>query len=159
LHTNPRMCSDPVVTMADPFPVCLNRRSNNSTASRRLRVLIAEDNPDSALSLSMLLDLYGHAVELAADGAAALEKAASFTPDVVLLDIGLPVLSGYDVARQLAASVDKKPWLIALTGYGDAEHKQRCIEAGIDLHLLKPADLDYLRILLLQRRQALGLTE
>jgi two-component system, chemotaxis family, CheB/CheR fusion protein len=143
--------------MADSLPVDLNGHSNNSTPSRRLRILIVDDNPDAALGLGMLLDHYGHAVELAADGSAALEKAASFAPDVLLLDIGLPRLNGYDVARQVRASGDKKPLLIAVTGYCDAE--QRCVEAGFDAHLLKPADLEYLQSLLLQRRQALGLTE
>jgi CheY-like chemotaxis protein len=83
----------------------------------------------------------------------------SKSSNVVLLDIGLPVLSGYNVAQQLAALGDKKPLLIAVTGYSDAEHRKRCIEAGFDVHLLKPADLEYLQSLLVQRRQALGLTE
>jgi CheY-like chemotaxis protein len=126
---------------------------------RPLRVLMAEDNADSALSMGMLLRLFGHQVEHVREGLAALRKMESFGADVVMLDIGLPKMDGYNVARQILASCKKKPLLIAVTGYGDAEHKERCIEVGFDFHLLKPADPEYLRILLLQRRQALGLTE
>ncbi len=132
---------------------------DEAVSGRRLRVLMAEDNADSALSMGMLLRLFGHEVEHVRDGLAALHKMESFDPDVVILDIGLPKLDGYDVARHILAPGKKKPLLIAVTGYGDAEHKKRCIEVGFDFHLLKPADPQYLETLLANHRRALGLTD
>jgi CheY-like chemotaxis protein len=125
--------------------------------TRPLRVLMAEDDADSAFSMGMLLRLFGHEVEHVPDGLAALRKMESFGPDVVMLDIGLPKMDGYDVARQILASGKKRPLLIAVTGYRDAEHKKRCIEVGFDIHLLKPADPEYLQILLAKHRRALGM--
>src|SRR5438105_4057607 len=87
-----------------------------------LRILIVEDNIDSAVSMAILLRMYDHAVEIAANGPIALEKVRMDKPDVVLLDLGLPGMSGYDVARQLSVRRPRKtPLLIAVTGYGMAE--------------------------------------
>src|SRR5690242_9513440 len=104
-----------------------------------LRILIAEDYADAAESMATLLRMYGHDVEIAANGPTALEKARTDKPDVVLLDLGLPGMSGYDVARQLSEHRPRKtPLLIAVTGFGQEDDRRHAAEAGIDLHLLKP---------------------
>jgi CheY-like chemotaxis protein len=114
-----------------------------------LRILIAEDNADSAVSMAMLLRMYGHDVEIAANGPTALEKARRVKPDVVLLDIGLPGMTGYDVARQLSDHPPRKtPLLIAVTGFGQEVDRRHSAEAGFDLLLLKPVDPDQLRVIL-----------
>jgi CheY-like chemotaxis protein len=110
-------------------------------ANGRNRILIADDNYDSATSLSILLNHAGYEVRTAGDGIQALETAEQFRPDIVLLDIGMPQLNGYDVARRLR----NQPWgqrvlLIAITGWGGADHRQQTTEAGFDHHLTKPVD-------------------
>ena len=122
-----------------------------------LRILIAEDHADCALSLAILLPMHGHEVEMAANGPSALEKARTDNPDVVLLDIGLPGMSGYEVSRQLTAHRPRKtPLLIAVTGFGQEEDRRNSAESGIDLHLLKPIDTDELRALLKRFHQFLA---
>jgi CheY-like chemotaxis protein len=106
-----------------------------------LRILVVDDHPDSAASLAMLLRLTGSEVRTAQDGAEALAVAAEFRPRVVLLDIGLPKLDGYSVARAIRA----EPWgsgmtLIALTGWGQDSDRLRSQDAGFDHHLVKPVD-------------------
>jgi CheY-like chemotaxis protein len=107
-----------------------------------LRILVVEDLDDAAQSLSMLLRIHGHQVEVAPDGPGALEAARRFGPDVVLLDIGLPgALDGWAVARRLRQMPwPKQPLLVAVTGYGQERDHRASEEAGIDLHLVKPAD-------------------
>lgn len=110
-------------------------------ARKGLHILIVEDNPDSAFSTALLLRLYGHEVRMVHDGRAALQVIGEDPPDVVLLDIGLPGLDGWEVARQIRRPPEqKKPFLIAITGYGQEEDRRRSAEAGIDLHLVKPVD-------------------
>ena len=122
-----------------------------------LRILIAEDNTDGAVSMAMLLRIYGHDVEIAANGPTALEKARTDKPDVVLLDLGLPGMSGYDVARQLSKHRPRKtPLLIAVTGFGREEDRRHSAEAGIDLHLLKPVNPDELQAVLKRFQQLLA---
>ncbi len=105
------------------------------------RVLVVEDNVDTAESLAILLRLKGHEVQVAYDGPAALERARSFHPDVILLDIGLPGLDGYQVASKLRQRRrTAKTLLIALTGYGQEEDQLLAQEAGFDHHLTKPVD-------------------
>jgi CheY-like chemotaxis protein len=114
-----------------------------------LRVLIAEDNADSATSLGMLLRLYGHEVELAADGVSACQAVQSSPPDVVLLDIGLPKMNGWQVANYIRKQcTSKRPFIIAVTGYGSPTDRLRSQQAGIDLHLVKPADPEELQYIL-----------
>src|SRR5581483_7081090 len=108
-------------------------------------VLVVEDNEDARDSLRKLLALDGHIVYEAADGRAGVETALAKTPDVVVLDIGLPQLDGYEVARILRTRLGARVKLIALTGYGQPEDARRAREAGFDLHMTKPADLDKLR--------------
>jgi len=106
-----------------------------------LRILVVEDYLDAAQCMGILLRLFGHEVQLAADGPTALDKARQQPPDVVLLDIGLPGMNGYKVAEQLAALGGKqRPYLIAITGFGQEKDRHRSQEVGINLHLVKPVD-------------------
>lgn len=107
------------------------------------RVLVVDDNIDSADSLVMILNHSGHTAEPVYGAAEALERAADFRPEVVLLDIGLPGTNGYEVARQLKIR-GSDARLIALTGYGQPEDIRRAQDAGFDAHLVKPVDLDQL---------------
>jgi PAS domain S-box-containing protein len=113
------------------------------------RVLVADDNKDAADALAMLLELAGHEVRVAHGGRAALSLAQTFRPDVAVLDIGMPELNGYEVAKELR----REPWgsrmcLVALTGWGQDEDRQRAKDAGFDRHLTKPVDTDALEKLL-----------
>jgi CheY-like chemotaxis protein len=111
---------------------------------------VIEDHADAAESLAALLQLSGHEVEVAFDGAAGLELSRRLAPEVVLCDIGLPgAMDGYGVARALRAAPEtRSAFLIALTGYGQDEDRRLALEAGFDAHLTKPADLDALYRLL-----------
>jgi CheY-like chemotaxis protein len=105
----------------------------------RRRILVVDDNLDLAQSMVMLLRLSRHEVQMAHDGPGALVAAKEFRPDVILLDIGLPGMSGYDVARQLRAMPEfRRVQLVALTGYGHEDDRRRSREAGFDDHLVKP---------------------
>jgi len=118
-----------------------------------LCVLVVEDCHDSALSLAMLLQLWGHEAHAAYDGPAALRMACELRPDVVLLDLGLPGMSGWEVAARLRKQAGlEEALLVATTGYGREEDRRRSREAGCDCHLLKPVDLDELAHLLTARR-------
>ncbi len=112
------------------------------------RILVVDDNKDSAESIAMLLRLWGHDVRTALDGKTALETAQAFRPQVVLLDIGLPNVDGYQVAKQLRQDYGQDGLLlVAVTGYGQREDRRRSAEAGFDRHLVKPvnpADLEVL---------------
>jgi CheY-like chemotaxis protein len=114
-----------------------------------LRILVVEDDADTARSMASLLRLYGHRVRVAQDGPAALRLARRTRPDVVLLDLGLRGMDGWGVARRLGKeSFVKPPFLVALSGYGGEEDRRRSEEAGIHLHLVKPVDPVFLRRLL-----------
>ena len=113
-----------------------------SRPARVRRILVVDDNADVAESLSMLLRIEGHEVRTVHDGEAALSAARSFRPEVVLLDIGLPGMNGYEVARRIRHESDLGGTiLIALTGYGHDEDRKRAREAGFDAHLVKPTDI------------------
>jgi PAS domain S-box-containing protein len=112
----------------------------------RARILVVDDNVDAADSLAALLELENHEVEVAYGSADALERFARFKPAIVLLDIGLPDMDGYEVARRIRAlSEVDPPRLIALTGYGQAEDRRRAKEAGFDSHLVKPVEFPALK--------------
>jgi PAS domain S-box-containing protein len=114
-----------------------------------LRILVVDDNEDSARSLAMILELEGHQVESVYSSQHALERVALFAPDVVLLDIGLPDMNGYEVARQIRALPEATGiQLIALSGYGQAEDKENSRRAGFDYHLTKPVDFGTLQLAL-----------
>ena len=113
------------------------------------RILVVDDNQDSADSLATLLRLTGHEVHIAHDGLEALEGAATFQPEVILLDVGLPRLNGYEAARRIREQQrHKAPTLVALTGWGQEEDRRRTKEAGFDAHLVKPVDFAALTKLL-----------
>jgi CheY-like chemotaxis protein len=112
------------------------------------RVLIVDDNVDLANGLARLLGLLGHSVHVAHDGSEAIEAARLFVPQVVLLDIGLPTMDGYQVARELRMQeFGKAARIIAITGYGQEEDRRRSYEAGFDHHLVKPIDFNSLTTL------------
>jgi CheY-like chemotaxis protein len=115
----------------------------------RRRILVVDDNIRNAASLEKLLIALGQEVRTAQDGREALEMARSFRPDLVLLDIGLPVMDGYEVARQCRQEPAlQETTLVALTGYGKQEDRRRSQEAGFDAHLVKPVALENLQLLL-----------
>ncbi len=111
----------------------------------RRRILVVDDNRDAAESLAMLLRLSGHDVRTVNDAFKVLGAAETYRPELILLDIGLPGMDGYEIARRLR----KQPWasqtkLVALTGYASAEDRRRAELAGFDHHLVKPAQFDAL---------------
>ncbi len=113
------------------------------------RILIVDDSRDGGESLAMLLRVLGAEVSLAHSGRTALESVETFKPDVVLLDIGMPGMDGYEVARRIRANpATRNISLIALTGWGQDEDRRRSVAAGFNHHLVKPADIEQLRQLL-----------
>ena len=113
------------------------------------RVLVVDDHPDAAEIACALLELFGHQCAIATTGQQGLARAAEFEPDVAIVDIGLPDISGYEVARQLRASSSGRPlFLAALTGWGAPEDRDRAFAAGFDYHVTKPADAEKLREIL-----------
>ena len=108
------------------------------------RVLVAEDIPDAAEMLRLMLESMGHQVRVAADGVQALSIAREFAPQIALLDIGMPRMDGYEAARQIRALLGRDVVLVALTGWGQEDDQRRARDAGFDRHLTKPADPDVL---------------
>jgi signal transduction histidine kinase len=132
------------------FPLELQRgsarhpsRSRPPTAARvAKRILVVDDNADGAELIARTLDGMGHVTRVAHDGLEALDSARKFSPDVILLDIGLPIVDGYEVARQLRETeLRQKPALIAVTGYGQESDYERSFAEGFSHHLVKPIDL------------------
>jgi CheY-like chemotaxis protein len=110
------------------------------------RILVVEDNEDGRAMLEAMLTLEGHQVHAVGNGLAAIAAARNWKPDVVLLDIGLPDIDGYEVARRLrAAGFDPRLKLVAVSGYGQPDDERRTYEAGFDLHLTKPVSPEFLR--------------
>lgn len=119
-----------------------------------MRILIVDDNVDSADSLAMLLRLMGHDVHTAYDGQSALDAVPDYHPTLMLLDIGLPRVDGYEVARRLRLdAANQDLFLIAMTGYGLDEDRRRSSEAGFNAHLVKPVDLDVLATMVAKLRE------
>jgi len=144
-------------TVPAPSPLASNRQAgkpdggNGQTGKAAFcwRILIVDDNRDSAESLAMLLQLLGHEVRVAYDGETGLSVAQQFSPDIVLLDIGLPRLSGLETAQRIRHDLGLlDALLIAMTGYGQEEDKRRSREAGFNAHLVKPVDLSELKAIL-----------
>ena len=124
------------------------------------RVLVVDDQAASAETLTLLLEMEGFEVRVAGEGEQALSLAAAFRPDAVLLDIGLPGMSGFEVAQRLRGMpAGRDALLVALTGYGEAQSRQRSAQAGFDVHMVKPADLDRLLALLADPQRARGTQE
>jgi len=112
------------------------------------RVLVVDDNADSAETMAEMLKLWGHEVQTAHDGQAALEAARAQLPDAILLDLSLPVMDGYETARRLRQEGLAGKLLVAVTGFGAAEDRRRAAEAGFDSHLTKPVSPEALRAVL-----------
>ncbi len=108
------------------------------------RILVVDDNADAADSLGMLLEVRGDVVRIAYDGLEALDAEAEFHPEVVLLDIGMPRLSGYDVAKRLRALRGNAVLIVAITGWGQEDDRQRAHDAGFNHHFTKPVDFEKL---------------
>ena len=123
-------------------------RRDAAVRAESRRVLVVEDDPDSAQSLAMLLQIWGHQVEIAPDGHQALDAARRFEPEIVLLDIGIPGLDGYEVAERLRSEHGSELKLVALTGYGREDDRQRSRDAGFDRHMTKPLEPPRLRDML-----------
>jgi CheY-like chemotaxis protein len=117
-------------------------------AQKSLRVLVVEDNADSAESEAVLLRLWGHEGAIARDGAKALELVSPFDPHAVLMDLGLPCMSGFEVARALREQDRVPPLLVAVSGYGREQDVQQCYDAGFHRYFIKPIDLEGLKKLL-----------
>jgi CheY-like chemotaxis protein len=114
---------------------------SSSAAPEKRRILVVDDNHDSADSLAALLSLGGHETHTANDGEHAIREAEKLRPDVILLDIGLPRIDGYDTCRMIR----ERPWgrdvvIVALTGWGEDEDRRLSSQAGFDGHLVKPVD-------------------
>jgi signal transduction histidine kinase len=120
-----------------PAPARHTTDAHGATLRRR-RVLVVEDDRDARELLRAVLELDGHTVDAAANGADGVRRAAASAPDVVLIDIGLPEIDGYEVARRIRRRLGAAVRLVALTGYGDAEAQRRARDAGFDLHVVKP---------------------
>ena len=119
------------------------------SAPRQWRILVADDNEDAGETLAMLLRLDGHEVHVATDGLEAIEMFGRLQPDVVILDIGMPGLSGHEVAQRIRDSGGERPVkLIALTGWGQKADKDRAAASGFDHHFTKPVEPDVLSALL-----------
>jgi len=146
----------PRAVRADPpGPMCVSEHVARSPTG--MRVLVVDDNVDAAQTLRELLVTLGHESAVAYDGVAALELAGSFKPDIAMLDIGLPVMDGYELARRLREQLGpEKPRLIAVTGYGQEADQARAREAGFSHYLVKPVALDALMPLLATERRAAG---
>ncbi len=115
------------------------------------RILVVDDSVDSAETLGELLKIWGHEVRLAHDGPEAVTAARDYRPEVVLLDIGLPGMDGFAVATALRKEGTAGRMLVALTGYGEQQDKDRAQKAGFDHHLTKPIDPDTLQKLLTRK--------
>lgn len=112
-------------------------------------MLVVDDNVDAAESIAKILRLFGHEASCAYDGLSALSAAQAYRPDVIVLDIGLPGMDGYEVARRLRENAAfKRTPLVAITGYGQDEDRMQSEQAGFDRHLTKPVDPDALQALL-----------
>lgn len=144
------LCAAPELAPVEPAPAADAARA----AATEQRVLVIDDNQDGALSLAQLLEQLGYVCETAFTGQGGLDAAAQRTPDIVVLDIGLPDMSGYDAARALRAGPDGAHlYLVALTGYGRAEDRAQALAAGCDAHLIKPVEVDSLLAVLQQRTE------
>ena len=136
-------------------PLSSAAKSEPDSNTRTLRILIVEDNEDGAESLALLLGSFGHQVKTAHSAAAGIAAAEHFQLDIAFLDIGLPDMTGYDLARALRGRLlSKQATLVAMTGWGSSEDKRKASEAGFDFHLTKPARFDDLNHILSKAAEA-----
>ena len=131
----------PLTESIDEEQMCEDRQASAGAPSSA-RVLLVDDNVDAAVSLSLLLQLGGHTTQVAHGGSEALQRVGEFKPDLVLLDLGLPGMSGYEVARAIRARPQLgRPLLVAVTGWGAPDDRLKSKQAGLDDHLTKPVDI------------------
>jgi two-component system, sensor histidine kinase len=124
--------------MAEPDGTLL---ASDMASQVRRRIAIVEDNPDVQVMLRTLLESWGHEVRVASDGHGGIDMIRELKPDLALIDIGLPSLDGFEVARQVRQHLpEKRPFLVALTGYGSRDQRERALDSGFDLHIPKPAE-------------------
>jgi two-component system CheB/CheR fusion protein len=124
-------------------------QSTEPAWSRQLKILVVDDEPDAVMSTSMLLQAWGYDVCTASDGLGALEIATLEQPDVIMLDLVMPGLSGFELARRLREKdYFRRPFLIGQTGFADEEHRRQALEAGIDISFAKPLNCDVLKSIL-----------
>ncbi len=127
--------------------VVLQQQPPTESIKKKRAVLIVDDNREAAEGIVKLLSHAGHTVRAAYSGRGALQTLATFHPEIIFLDIGLPGESGYDLARKIRKELSPVPLLVALTGYGQEDDKRRAQQAGFDYHLIKPigvADLEFI---------------
>lgn len=137
--------TSPVTPISSPtHPIIM--QNDAAPAPTPHRILVVDDNVDAAESLAILLQVLGHTTKTAHDGLTALDRARAFKPDTIFLDIGLPKMDGYEVARRLRQDpgLHPQPLLVALTGHSQEEDRQRAHAAGFDRHLVKPVEMDQL---------------
>lgn len=135
-----------VAAMRDWDDAAPGDNETHGADSRSRRILIVDDDVNSAEMLAELLGAWGHSVEIAEEGRSAIESALTFAPQIILLDIDLPWLDGYEIARLLRGDgAFGAVRIIALTGYQGDEYKFRSLKAGFDFHLTKPIDIRLLR--------------
>lgn len=131
----------PVMAVPSRFPAQDEGASSSAGASTARRLMVVDDNRDSAESLAILLRLMGHEVSVALDGVTAVAQARDRRPEMIFLDLGMPIVDGYEAARRIRAIPElAETTLVALTGWGQAADRRRTAEAGFDRHLVKPAD-------------------
>jgi CheY-like chemotaxis protein len=144
--------AQPVATQPEATPA---PRRKTAPVKEPARILVVDDLEASAETLMTLLEMEGFHVRIASEGMSALKIADEFRPDVVLLDIGLPGMNGFEVAQRLRRLPScREALLIALTGYGEAESRSRSAQAGFDFHMVKPADVNLLLSMLADPQQA-----
>lgn len=137
--------------LPDERPATRGERRADTPDRRRLHVLVVDDQPDMADCVALLIETMGHRASAVYDGASAVEASRRETPDLMFVDIGMPVMNGYDVARQIRSVPELAGMrLVALTGYGRDEDRTRALEAGFDLHLTKPVTDETLRAVLVE---------
>ncbi|SRR5712691_5117490 len=122
-------------------------------------ILVVEDDVDSRDMLTVLLELSGHRVRAAADGLQGVEVACSVHPDIAFIDIGLPGIDGYEVARRIRGHLGNEVLLVAVTGYGQAEDRRRSAEAGFEFHLVKPVSPDQIEQIISGATESKGRSE
>jgi DNA-binding response OmpR family regulator len=137
------------------LPILLNKITGSTSSDKAQRtstprrILVVDDNTDGVATLSMLLTMVGHETATAFDGFEAISAAQKFDPHVVLLDLDLPKLDGYEACRRIRGEKwGKEMMLVAVTGLGGEEHRMRSLEAGFDMHLVKPVSAETLMIVL-----------
>jgi PAS domain S-box-containing protein len=145
-----------VIRLPLPAPVVAAQPSEHAArpAAVDRRVVVIDDNADAADTLALLMEAIGGRCKVAYDGEAGVRAVCEFQPDVVLLDIGMPGIDGYETCRRIRREHGARPLIVALTGWGQARDKERALQAGFDLHLTKPASPAALQQLLANARQA-----